>query len=110
MKQPVLQSVEPGTWELLEGYRWRDLYVPAGFITDLDSVPRIPFVYSRWQGRTVAGALVHDYLYHIQETSREMADKIFLTCMADEGVSKRYRYVIYFAVRVFGWFAWWRNQ
>lgn len=107
---PVLISLAPDQWQLGEPLHYHGFTVPAGFVSDLDSVPRIPFVYSRYKGRTVRAAILHDYLYRNQIVSRKLADTIFLDSMQREGVPARYRIIIYAAVRLMGWLPWWRNQ
>ena len=88
-------------WALLEKVEWMPVVVPIGYITDFDSVPRIPVVYTILKNRTRFGAVIHDYLYSIGH-DREDADRIFLAAMEAEGVRRRYRLPIYWAVRIFG--------
>lgn len=84
------------------GSAWVSVTVPAGFETDLDSVPRqVPLAHAWFKGRTTAAAVFHDYLY-ANKVDRELADKAFLRAMELEGVRKRYRLPIYWAVRFFG--------
>lgn len=90
-----------GFWEVLEGTSVCGIEIPAGFVSDLDSVPRIPFFHTIFKGRTVEAALLHDYLRGTG-TDWALADKIFLQAMVAEGVRKRYRLPIYWAVRLFG--------
>ena len=78
--------------------------VPVGHSTDLDSVPRIPFVYAYLKGRAVRSAVLHDYLYSMY-FPRKQADKIFLAAMKEEGIGFFRRHVIYRGVRMFGWLA-----
>lgn len=89
--------------------------VPAGFITDLDSVPRLPLVYWLGKGRAVLSAVIHDWLYHSHQLTpdagapsitRAQADALFRAAMSDEGVPLLYRTAIYAAVRMFGGPAW----
>lgn len=102
MNSPVLTlGRKPGRFVLTHDYDWRGITVGAGFVTDFDSVPRIPIFHAWLKGRAVASALVHDYLYRIGY-DRKKADKLFLEAMREEGVRRRYRYPIYWAVRVFG--------
>jgi len=75
--------------------------VPENFESDLDTVPRLPIIHAWFKGRTVAGALLHDFLYH-SAIEKYKADKLFLVAMKDEGVRARYRYPIYYAVKCFG--------
>lgn len=77
------------------------IVVPSGFITDLDSVPRVPVVYAAFKGRAVRSAVVHDYLYESQK-GKAYADRMFLDAMGHEGVAARWRYPIYWAVVLFG--------
>ncbi|WP_339615255.1 DUF1353 domain-containing protein [uncultured Gilvimarinus sp.] len=78
--------------------------VPAGFTCDTDSVPRLlgP-LYAWFKGRSILGAIVHDFCYR-KKIPRAECDVLFLQAMTWEGVRKRYRYPIYYAVRAFGRF------
>ena len=109
-EQPKLIPIEPGLWRVAKDFTWRHITVPAGFVCDLDSVPRIPYVYSRFKNRTVAASVIHDYLYYRQTTTRKEADRLFSQAMKDEGVGSYHRRIIYRAVRMFGWHAWRKNQ
>ena len=86
------------------------IVVPVGFITDFASVPR-PFwaVIPRW-GKHGNAAVVHDFLYQEQRRTRREADDIFLEGMTVLNVRKSTRLVMYWAVRLFGWFAWRGNR
>jgi hypothetical protein len=77
------------------------IIVPEGFVSDLDSVPRIPFMYALLKGRSVRAATVHDYLYKTQ-AGKAYADSLFLRAMKDEKIPKRRRYPIYWGVALFG--------
>lgn len=80
--------------------------VPAGFVTDLASIPRLLHPLIPVNGRHRAAAIVHDYLYASQTTSRAEADAIFLEAMASCGVRWSQRWAMYAAVRIGGWLAW----
>lgn len=110
MNRPALIPLEFNRWELAEDFRYLGFTVPAGFVCDLASVPRVPFVYARYAGRTTIAAILHDYLYRRQLVSRKTADGLFYHGMILEGVPWRYRTVMYYAVRLCGWLPWWRNQ
>lgn len=80
--------------------------VPQGFCTDFASVPQglwseIP-PWSIWG----AGAVVHDFLYWAQITTREEADGILREAMSLLAVPEPTIGVIYDAVRLFGGTAW----
>ncbi len=58
--------------------------VPAGFETDLASVPRIPIIYSMWGNRAHREAVIHDYLFRIGSILKvdfAIANKVFLEAM-----------------------------
>lgn len=78
------------------------LTVPSGFITDLASVPRLPFIYLVLNGVADMPGVLHDYLYSCSRFDREICDKIFLKAMLSIGVPKWKAYLIYTAVRLFG--------
>ncbi|UCG89169.1 MAG: DUF1353 domain-containing protein [Gemmatimonadota bacterium] len=84
--------------------------VAIGFQTDFASIPRVFWaVLPRW-GRYGNAAVIHDWLYWCQDRSRREADRIFLEGMGVLSVGYFTRWVIYLAVRWFGWIAWIRNR
>lgn len=85
--------------------------VPKGFITDGASIPRIfwSLIGSPFTGLYRRAALIHDYFYYTKLTPRWYADKIFLECMKDLGVSYWKRWAMWAAVRAgAGWI--WRKR
>lgn len=76
--------------------------VPAGFVTDFASVPRLPLVY--WLMGNVARrpAVVHDFLYSSGRYEREVADKVLLEAMHAIEMGGWRKYPIFAAVRLFG--------
>ncbi|AUN95890.1 DUF1353 domain-containing protein [Pseudazoarcus pumilus] len=120
-----LTPLRPGWWRVNKEFRYRAaccflipfVDVPAGFECDLDSVPRLPLAYWLAKGRTIKGAVAHDWLYKSGRLSeggakvgRRMADRIFLAAMRDEGVHWRHRWPIWLMVRLFGWRGWYRYR
>ena len=99
------RHVGPNAWQLTRTFMYfgedYTIVVPFGFTTDLDSIPRIPFLYALLKGRSVRAATVHDYLYNTQ-AGKAYADKVFLAAMEDEGLPARRRYPIYWGVALFG--------
>ena len=84
--------------------------VEVGFQTDFATIPRLFWiVLPRW-GRYGNAAVVHDWLYWIQSRSRRDADYIFREAMGVLGVRAIAKFAIYWAVRLFGWLAWYRNR
>jgi hypothetical protein len=94
-------------FRLAARFRYRDLEVPKGFVTDGASVPRIFWSILYPFGNYFPAALVHDYLYskasNKLKITRAEADKIFLQAMKDVGVGWLTRRTIYRAVRLGGW-------
>jgi hypothetical protein len=112
---PLDIADKPEQWILTEDcvylsdYLWPEgnpikVVVPAGFVTDLASIPRFPpllrfFIIKN--GRHRAAAIVHDYLCRLKlDFSRVMADKIFLEAMRLQGVPKMRSRLMYWAVAI----------
>jgi hypothetical protein len=80
--------------------------VPNGFCTDLTSVPQLFWSYIPKTGRYAWAAIVHDYLYWTQTTTREAADKVLEQAMEDSQVSKDKLVVISTMVSQLGGSSW----
>lgn len=83
--------------------------VPAGFGTDLASVPRLPLVFDVWGARAHREAVVHDYLYccgSFPDVTYSQANRVFLEAMASRGVKRYIRWPMYWAVCAAGWMHW----
>lgn len=76
--------------------------VPAGFVTDLASVPRVPVAYWLTGGTSNEAAVVHDYLYATGIVSRETADAVLREASAVTGVPAWRRWLMWSGVRLFG--------
>ena len=79
--------------------------VPAHFLTDGASVPRVFWSLFSPFGDYFGAALVHDYLYspNNRRFDRRTSDRIFLDAMEDAGVAWIKRHTIYRAVQLGGW-------
>lgn len=84
----------------------REVVVPAGFVTDLASIPAIFFSLFRPDGAYAHAAVIHDFLYWQQTTTREVADEIFRVAMHDLGVSPIERYLLFRGVASMGQGSW----
>lgn len=83
--------------------------VPAGFLTDLASVPRAAQLLIQKDEGNIEAAVVHDYLYSREcslPVSRRDADQVFLEAMTAAGVGKVKRGLMFHAVRWFGGRTW----
>ncbi|MFN3752384.1 MAG: DUF1353 domain-containing protein [Thiobacillus sp.] len=110
----ILEIVGSNRWRLVEPYEYHVgdypssevVRVPAGFVTDLASIPRPFWPVLPPQGRYAKAAILHDWLYSVgargDEAGRRRADRIFLEAMRVLGVPAWQRYPIYAAVRAFG--------
>lgn len=107
---------------LPDGRRWRLVFqfgydvdhegssdritVPAGFVTDFaSSPPPVWWLIPPW-GRYGKAAVVHDYLYLTKTRTRKDADDIFREAMIVLRVAPVRVFLMYWAVRLFGWPAW----
>ena len=106
----ILKDIDGNVWEVMQdfSYHYKDetITVPAGFITDLASVPWPASMMIPKSGRFNEAAVVHDYLYHCQMFTRAKSDAIFREAMKDLGVNWFKRGTMYNAVRVGGWTVW----
>jgi hypothetical protein len=78
--------------------------VPAGFITDLASIPRVFQTLVPKIGKHRLPAIVHDYLVTLDNLDRKMADKVFLEAMKVCGVNPVRRRLMYWAVSIHTFF------
>lgn len=103
--------------EMLGHYNWRVyepfafylsddnsdvIEVPAGFVTDLATIPRIFWSLMPPDGKYAKAAIIHDYLYDNALRTKKEADLIFLDGMTVLGVARWKRTIMYYAVRLFG--------
>ncbi|EEP1514396.1 DUF1353 domain-containing protein [Salmonella enterica] len=115
----------PAILEMPEHYRWRvyepfEFYlsddnsdvieVPAGFVTDLATIPRIFWAFMPPDGKYAKAAIIHDYLYDNALRTKQEADRIFLDGMKVPGVPRWKRTIMYWTVRLFGWGNYRRQQ
>jgi hypothetical protein len=97
-----------GLWTLLAPLAYdsevvgRIITVPAGFVTDFASIPRLPFVYLAEGGRGNRAAVIHDWAYSTQFVDRATADKVLREALIASGYSKATAALFYAAVRLGG--------
>ena len=101
-------------WKLVFSFQYhigskysRDyVQVPVGFITDFASIPWIFSTFLPYWGKYGKAAVIHDYLYFRQDTTRKEADDIFYEAMLVGGTKPWKARIMYLAVRLFAWVAW----
>lgn len=111
-----LEEVDSRRWKVLEdflfvdgvGRTWR---VPAGFVTDLASVPRALWGLYPPFGSYEDAAVVHDFMYTYQSTLSPEVDKGFaddhlMQGMVARGTGWLTRHAVYWGVKVGGGPAW----
>lgn len=98
--------VMPFTYHIGSEYSKNKITVSKGFVTDFASTPpQIWWLIPPW-GKYGKAAVLHDYLYKIHRCKRAQADDIFREAMEVLGVETWRIFLMYWAVRVFGWFTW----
>lgn len=117
----ILEKVGPHTWKVHSPFEYHVGYlgsgdvirIPKGFVTDFASAPRGLWNLFPPDGPYTAAAIVHDYLYSEQGNvpegklrTRKECDEIFLEAMLELEVPLWQRYIMFWAVRVFGWMVW----
>lgn len=92
--------------------------VPAGFSTDLYSIPWwLRLALPRDEGHANAAAIIHDYLYRYARVNagphfigfaitQKIADQVLREAMEAKQLPAWRRWVIYRGLRLFGWWAW----
>ena len=83
--------------------------VPAGFETDLASVPRFPIVYMFWGGKAHREGVLHDYLWRVDSipsVSYSQGNAVFFEAMECRGKPVYVRYPMWWGVVLGGWTAW----
>ena len=84
--------------------------VPAGFCTDLASIPQLAqALIGKWE-RHAPAAVLHDWLYVTQPMPRRDADWLFAEALFAAGVPTWKRAAMWLAVRAGGGRAWRRNR
>ena len=103
-----VRQCTPHEWELVEPMRYQgareQFIVPAGFITDFASVPRLTSWLIPTYGIYTPAAILHDHLCisartEHPEATRADADGLFRRTLRELGVSAPMRWMMWAAVR-----------
>ena len=99
-----------------EGFDWEVgcigsgvlVHVPELFMTDLASIPRLLTWLIPRYGRHSQAAVLHDWLYRNagHGYNRRESDRMFYNAMVAMKVRKSRAFVMWAAVRGFGWATW----
>jgi uncharacterized protein DUF1353 len=97
-----------GTWRLIDGLVYESdvagiiVSAPPDFVTDLASVPRLPFAYLLTGGIGHAAAVIHDCLYTGHQVTRRMADAVFHEALLVLGIPGWQAWLMWAGVRIGG--------
>jgi hypothetical protein len=102
-----------GTWRLLSPLEYLSdllkgkLTVPAGFVTDFASVPRLPIAFWFLGDRANEAATLHDWLYTSDNgkhpvASRSIADAILKEATVAQGCPQWVAFFLWLGVRIGG--------
>ena len=85
--------------------------VPAGYVTDLASVPKLPLAWLAAGGTGTEAAVIHDFLYtthafNDEPISRATADAVFREAIAASQDKTAPGWLMWLAVRIGGSGAW----
>ena len=109
----IVRHINGKIWEVMEEFTYKVfnstamITVPVGYITDFASIPRLCWRLIGYPaGKYGKAAVIHDFLYSSHRYSRKRSDEILYEAMGVSGVVRWRRKIIYWAVRMFGMFAW----
>ena len=106
---PMYFLLEPIGWDPNPGQALNPVAVPEHFVTDFASIPQVFWSALRPDGDYAYAAVIHDWLYWQQDTSKDEADLVLKYAMEDLKVSSIKVNLIYTAVRLGGGSAWTTN-
>lgn len=106
-----LRAADPGEWVVLADLRYRStkgrIYlVPANFITDLASIPRLLQPFIAKDGNSRRAAVLHDFRYCLKRGTRAEADALFHEALLADGVGTWTARLMWLGVRAGGWVYW----
>ena len=111
----IVKHINGKSWKLCKSFKYcagdesseEVICVPKGFITDFASIPRLFWtIIGHPTGKYGKAAVIHDYCYFRQLYSRKRSDEIFYEAMQVLKVPFIKRWLMYHAVRTFGWIPW----
>jgi len=77
MTKIKLTRLGPNKWQLTEAWQSPFMFIPAGFVTDGASVPRILWAFASPSGDLFEAAVIHDYMYKNAIKTKADADHLF---------------------------------
>jgi hypothetical protein len=117
LRKCVTENAKPDWFEVVEDCCCAmDLTIPAGYVTDFASVPRLLWPLFPPHGRMANASVKHDYRYdnkigeaeYGSKRARYMTDTDFFFDMQRDGVPRWQAHLMYLIVRLFGK-SWWEK-
>ncbi len=109
LKVENASALDDGNWRLIAPLVYQSdvaeqtFTVPAGFVTNFASVPRIIGIYELCGDTSSEAATVHDFLYSAPHpVARSVADAVLKEASAVTGVARWRRVLMWMGVRVGG--------
>ena len=98
--RPIIMPLDNGLWQLVEDWDG----IPAGFVTDGGSIPRLLWrvIGPPIDAQTIAAFIRHDWNYQTGRVKRHQADNQLYADLRAAGVSRLRAYAIYLGVLAFG--------
>jgi hypothetical protein len=95
-------------FELIEECKFGEIVIPAGFTSDGASMLRIFWPIIPPHGLAFNASVLHDFLYENfdNRADRKYVDDMFLANLLASDVPIIQSYVMYFYVRLLGWWTW----
>jgi hypothetical protein len=114
VNRPAVSNEGPRRWKLLAPLMFKRpdgtiTSVPSGFECDGASIPWFLMSFTPSKPKVFRAAIFHDYNYWTQLSTRFMADAEFYEMMRLEKVNPVSASIYYYAVRLVGWYPWWKN-
>lgn len=105
-----VEKISSNEWKLLDDLVYIDekhgpIGIPVNYVTDFASVPRLPIVFDFFGGMAHAAGTVHDYLYDNGKLTKSECDMVFYRALRDDGIGLVRSYIMYSAVKLFGFIA-----
>lgn len=98
----IVQLENPLTYTLAVNGLSLRVSAPKGFKSDLTSIPRLLWPLFPPDGQYEEAAVLHDYLYSLEEIPRWLCDAVFRHVMQYTGVPMWKRILLYWGVRIGG--------
>lgn len=111
LRMDLIDDSGNGIYQLVAPFAYRSdivesfIMAPAGFVTDLASVPRLPLTWWLAGGTNQRGAVLHDWLYSPMckdAVTRKQADDILYEAGLLSSMPSWRAWLMWSAVRAFG--------